>query len=118
MRKETKDKLGEIAQEKRYTLGDTIEFLLKKYESDERDTLAELLRLEKQNKKLLSVIEEHAEISEIMFNALAKTMELRIPDSGDSLALIQAKDIFTKRKEKRIITAVNRKKYTVNKPKI
>lgn len=109
---ETKEKLTQLSKEKGFRIGETLSFLLDVYDNPKKDYSEEVLSLTKQNKKLLSVIEEHVEITNILFNALAKTMELSIRDNEESFALTQAKEFMKKNQKSRITTAMNQKKYS------
>ncbi|MFG5565320.1 hypothetical protein ACFJYA_13830 [Enterococcus faecalis] len=112
MTEETKERLNTFAAKKHYQLGECIEYMLDVVENEIDSTHREVLSLTKQNKKLLSVIEEHVEITNILFNALAKTMELSVRDNEDSFALTQAKEILAKKREASMIAAMNQKKYS------
>ena len=107
MTDKTKDRLSRIAAEKHMHLGDLIDYML-----DVIDNIDELLTLQKQNKKLLSVIETHTELTTILFNELARTMQLEIKDESDSLGVTQAKKIVQERQENRRIQAMNSAKYS------
>ncbi|EMJ4211525.1 hypothetical protein PMU02_06985 [Enterococcus faecalis] len=109
---ETKERLTRLSKEKGYRIGETLSFLLDVYDNPKKDYMEEVLSLTKQNKKLLSVIEDHAETTNILFNALAKTMELSVRENGDSLALTQARGIIQKNRESRMVAAMNQKKYS------
>lgn len=69
---ETKERLTRLSKEKGYRIGETLSFLLDVYDNPKKDYMEEVLSLTKQNKKLLSVIEDHVETTNILFNALAK----------------------------------------------
>lgn len=112
MTEETKERLNVFAAKKHYQLGECIEYMLDVVENEIDSTNREVLSLTKQNKKLLSVIEEHVEITNILFNALAKTMELSIRDNEESFALTQAKEFMKKNQKSRITTSMNQKKYS------
>lgn len=112
MTDETKERLNAFAKEKHYQLGECIEYMLDVVENEIDSTNREVLSLIKQNKKLLSVIEEHVEITNILFNSLAKTMELSVRDNEDSFALTQAKEFVKKTRESKMIAAMNQKKYS------
>ncbi|EIW2162768.1 hypothetical protein [Enterococcus faecalis] len=109
---ETKERLTRLSKEKGYRIGETLSFLLDVYDNPKKDYMEEVLSLTKQNKKLLSVIEDHVETTNILFNALAKTMELSVRENGDSLALTQARGIIQKNRESRMVAAMNQKKYS------
>lgn len=109
---ETKERLTQLSKEKGFRIGETLSFLLDAFDNPKKDYLEEILSLTKQNKKLLSVIEEHVEITNILFNALAKTMELSVRDNEDSFALTQTKEILAKKREASMIAAMNQKKYS------
>ncbi|WP_142966207.1 hypothetical protein [Enterococcus faecalis] len=109
---ETKERLTRFSKEKGYRIGETLSFLLDVYDNPKKDYMEEVLSLTKQNKKLLSVIEDHVETTNILFNALAKTMELSVRENGDSLALTQARGIIQKNRESRMVAAMNQKKYS------
>lgn len=109
---ETKERLTRLSKEKGYRIGETLSFLLDVYDNPKKDYMEEVLSLTKQNKKLLSVIEDHVETTNILFNALAKTMELSVRENGDSLALTQARGIIQKNRENRMVAAMNQKKYS------
>lgn len=109
---ETKERLTRLSKEKGYRIGETLSFLLDVYDNPKKDYMEEVLSLTKQNKKLLSVIEDHVETTSILFNALAKTMELSVRENGDSLALTQARGIIQKNRESRMVAAMNQKKYS------
>ncbi|MGM0065465.1 hypothetical protein [Enterococcus sp. DIV0206e] len=108
----TKDRLSRIAAEKHMHLGDLIDYMLDVIENKSENNIDELLTLQKQNKKLLSVIETHTELTTILFNELARTMQLEIKDESDSLGVIQAKNIVQERQENRRIQAMNSAKYS------
>lgn len=57
MTDKTKDRLSRIAAEKYMYLGDLIDYMLDVIENKNENNIDELLTLQKQNKKLLSVIE-------------------------------------------------------------
>ena len=78
MTDKTKDRLSRIAAEKHMHLGDLIDYMLDVIENKNENNIDELLTLQKQNKKLLSVIETHTELTTILFNELARTMQLEI----------------------------------------
>ena len=109
---ETKERLTRLSKEKGYRIGETLSFLLDVYDNPKKDYMEEVLSLTKQNKKLLSVIEDHVETTNILFNALAKTMELSVRENGDSIALTQARGIIQKNRESRMVAAMNQKKYS------
>ena len=108
----TKDRLSRIAAEKHMHLGDLIDYMLDVIENKNENNIDELLTLQKQNKKLLSVIETHTELTTILFNELARTMQLEIKDESDSLGVTQAKKIVQERQENRRIQAMNSAKYS------
>ncbi|WP_369468554.1 hypothetical protein [Enterococcus faecalis] len=112
MTDKTKDRLSRIAAEKHMHLGDLIDYMLDVIENKNENNIDELLTLQKQNKKLLSVIETHTELTTILFNELARTMQLEIKDESDSLGVIQAKNIVQERQENRRIQAMNSAKYS------
>ncbi|EGO8848074.1 hypothetical protein ACHY8Y_002597 [Enterococcus faecalis] len=112
MTDKTKDRLSRIAAEKHMHLGDLIDYMLDVIENKSENNIDELLTLQKQNKKLLSVIETHTELTTILFNELARTMQLEIKDESDSLGVIQAKNIVQERQENRRIQAMNSAKYS------
>nr|WP_254063336.1 hypothetical protein [Enterococcus faecalis] len=93
-------------------LGDLIDYMLDVIENKNENNIDELLTLQKQNKKLLSVIETHTELTTILFNELARTMQLEIKDESDSLGVTQAKKIVQERQENRRIQAMNSAKYS------
>ena len=107
-----KDRLSRIAAEKHMHLGDLIDYMLDVIENKNENNIDELLTLQKQNKKLLSVIETHTELTTILFNELARTMQLEIKDESDSLGVTQAKKIVQERQENRRIQAMNSAKYS------
>lgn len=107
----TKERLSRIAAEKHMPLGDLIEYMLDVMEREKETDLEEVLSAEKQNKKILSEIERQTEIITILFNELAKTMQLKIEDTTDSLGVMQAKKLVDERQEKRKIQAMNATKY-------
>lgn len=109
---ETKERLTQLSKEKGFRIGETLSFLLDVYDNPKKDSPEKVLSLIKQNKKLLSVIEEHVEITNILFNSLAKTMELSVRDNEDSFALTQAKEFVKKTRESKMIAAMNQKKYS------
>lgn len=96
MTDKTKDRLSRIAAEKHMHLGDLIDYMLDVIENKNENNIDELLTLQKQNKKLLSVIETHTELTTILFNELARTMQLEIKDESDSLGVTQAKKNSTR----------------------
>ena len=104
MTDKTKDRLSRIAAEKHMHLGDLIDYMLDVIENKNENNIDELLTLQKQNKKLLSVIETHTE--------LTTTMQLEIKDESDSLGVTQAKKIVQERQENRRIQAMNSAKYS------
>ncbi|MBO6338657.1 hypothetical protein [Enterococcus faecalis] len=112
MTDKTKDRLSRIAAEKHMHLGDLIDYMLDVIENKSENNIDELLTLQKQNKKLLSVIETHTELTTILFNELARTMQLEIKDESDSLGVTQAKKIVQERQENRRIQAMNSAKYS------
>lgn len=112
MTDKTKDRLSRIAAEKHMHLGDLIDYMLDVIENKNENNIDELLTLQKQNKKLLSVIETHTELTTILFNELARTMQLEIKDESDSLGVTQAKKIVQERQENRRIQAMNSAKYS------
>ena len=112
MTDKTKDRLSRIAAEKHMHLGDLIDYMLDVIENKNENNIDELLTLQKQNKKLLSVIETHTELMTILFNELARTMQLEIKDESDSLGVTQAKKIVQERQENRRIQAMNSAKYS------
>ncbi|HAP5883827.1 TPA: hypothetical protein IU354_002242 [Enterococcus faecalis] len=112
MTNKTKDRLSRIAAEKHMHLGDLIDYMLDVIENKNENNIDELLTLQKQNKKLLSVIETHTELTTILFNELARTMQLEIKDESDSLGVTQAKKIVQERQENRRIQAMNSAKYS------
>ncbi|HAP3873413.1 TPA: hypothetical protein ACMUAF_002678 [Enterococcus faecalis] len=112
MTDKTKDRLSRIAAEKHMHLGDLIDYMLDVIENKNENNIDELLTLQKQNKKLLSVIETHTELTTILFNELARTMQLEIKDESDSLGVAQAKKIVQERQENRRIQAMNSAKYS------
>ncbi|EMW5404070.1 hypothetical protein AAFA94_002620 [Enterococcus faecalis] len=112
MTDKTKDRLSRIAAEKHMHLGDLIDYMLDVIENKNENNVDELLTLQKQNKKLLSVIETHTELTTILFNELARTMQLEIKDESDSLGVTQAKKIVQERQENRRIQAMNSAKYS------
>ena len=112
MTDKTKDRLSRIAAEKHMHLGDLIDYMLDVIENKNEINIDELLTLQKQNKKLLSVIETHTELTTILFNELARTMQLEIKDESDSLGVTQAKKIVQERQENRRIQAMNSAKYS------
>jgi hypothetical protein len=115
MTDKTKDRLSRIAAEKHMHLGDLIDYMLDVIENKKNENnIDELLTLQKQNKKLLSVIETHTELTTILFNELARTMQLEIKDESDSLGVTQAKKkkIVQERQENRRIQAMNSAKYS------
>ncbi|WP_260660524.1 hypothetical protein, partial [Enterococcus faecalis] len=112
MTDKTKDRLSRIAAEKHMHLGDLIDYMLDVIENKNENNIDELLTLQKQNKKLLSVIETHTELTTIIFNELARTMQLEIKDESDSLGVTQAKKIVQERQENRRIQAMNSAKYS------
>ncbi|HAP5234679.1 TPA: hypothetical protein KEO23_001832 [Enterococcus faecalis] len=112
MTDKTKDRLSRIAAEKHMHLGDLINYMLDVIENKNENNIDELLTLQKQNKKLLSVIETHTELTTILFNELARTMQLEIKDESDSLGVTQAKKIVQERQENRRIQAMNSAKYS------
>ena len=112
MTDKTKDRLSRIAAEKHMHLGDLIDYMLDVIENKKENNIDELLTLQKQNKKLLSVIETHTELTTILFNELARTMQLEIKDESDSLGVTQAKKIVQERQENRRIQAMNSAKYS------
>lgn len=112
MTDKTKDRLSRIAAEKHMHLGDLIDYMLDVIENKNENNIDELLTLQKQNKKLLSVIETHTELTTILFNELARTMQLEIKDDSDSLGVTQAKKIVQERQENRRIQAMNSAKYS------
>ncbi|EJW9248803.1 TPA: hypothetical protein ITT00_002149 [Enterococcus faecalis] len=112
MTDKTKDRLSRIAAEKHMHLGDLIDYMLDVIENKNENNIDELLTLQKQNKKLLSVIETHTELTTILFNELARTMQLEIKDESDSLGVTQAKKIVEERQENRRIQAMNSAKYS------
>ena len=57
MTDKTKDRLSRIAAEKHMHLGDLIDYMLDVIENKNENNIDELLTLQKQNKKLLSVID-------------------------------------------------------------
>ncbi|EPH73216.1 hypothetical protein D929_01683 [Enterococcus faecalis 02-MB-P-10] len=107
----TKERLSRIAAEKHMPLGDLIEYMLDVIEREKETDLEEVLSAEKQNKKILSEIERQTEIITILFNELARTMQLKIEDTTDSLGIMQAKKLVDERQEKRKIQAMNATKY-------
>ncbi|MGM0291432.1 MULTISPECIES: hypothetical protein [unclassified Enterococcus] len=112
MTDKTKDRLSRIAAEKHMHLGDLIDYMLDVIENKNENNIDELLTLQKQNKKLLSVIETHTELTTILFNELARTMQLEIKDESDSHGVTQAKKIVQERQENRRIQAMNSAKYS------
>ena len=112
MTDKTKDRLSRIAAEKHMHLGDLIDYMLDVIENKNENNIDELLTLQKQNKKLLSVIETHTELTTILFNELARTMQLEIKDESDSLGVTQAKKIVQERQENQRIQAMNSAKYS------
>ncbi|NSN40685.1 hypothetical protein HRE30_11945 [Enterococcus faecalis] len=112
MTDKTKDRLSRIAAEKHMHLGDLIDYMLDVIENKNENNIDELLTLQKQNKKLLSVIETHTELTTILFNELARTIQLEIKDESDSLGVTQAKKIVQERQENRRIQAMNSAKYS------
>ncbi|EOK08876.1 hypothetical protein [Enterococcus faecalis] len=112
MTDKTKDRLSRIAAEKHMHLGDLIDYMLDVIENKNENNIDELLTLQKQNKKLLSVIETHTELTTILFNELARTMQLEIKDESDSLGVTQEKKIVQERQENRRIQAMNSAKYS------
>jgi hypothetical protein len=112
MTDKTKDRLSRIAAERHMHLGDLIDYMLDVIEQKNENNIDELLTLQKQNKKLLSVIETHTELTTILFNELARTMQLEIKDESDSLGVTQAKKIVQERQENRRIQAMNSAKYS------
>ena len=112
MTDKTTDRLSRIAAEKHMHLGDLIDYMLDVIENKNENNIDELLTLQKQNKKLLSVIETHTELTTILFNELARTMQLEIKDESDSLGVTQAKKIVQERQENRRIQAMNSAKYS------
>ena len=112
MTDKTKDRLSRIAAEKHMHLGDLIDYMLDVIENKNENNIDELITLQKQNKKLLSVIETHTELTTILFNELARTMQLEIKDESDSLGVTQAKKIVQERQENRRIQAMNSAKYS------
>ncbi|MCO5504322.1 hypothetical protein [Enterococcus faecium] len=112
MTDKTKDRLSRIAAEKHMHLGDLIDYMLDVIENKNENNIDELLTLQKQNKKLLSIIETHTELTTILFNELARTMQLEIKDESDSLGVTQAKKIVQERQENRRIQAMNSAKYS------
>ncbi|EGO7473083.1 hypothetical protein ACX92S_13955 (plasmid) [Enterococcus faecalis] len=112
MTDKTKDRLSRIAAEKHMHLGDLIDYMLDVIENKNENNIDELLTLQKQNKKLLSVIETHTELTTILFNELARTMQLEIKNESDSLGVTQAKKIVQERQENRRIQAMNSAKYS------
>ena len=112
MTDKTKDRLSRIAAEKHMHLDDLIDYMLDVIENKNENNIDELLTLQKQNKKLLSVIETHTELTTILFNELARTMQLEIKDESDSLGVTQAKKIVQERQENRRIQAMNSAKYS------
>lgn len=112
MTDKTKERLDHIASEKYMPLGDLIDYMLDLIEEENKTTMDELITLQKQNKKLLGVIETHTELTTVLFNELARTMQLEIKDETDSLGVTQAKKIVQERQEKRRIQAMNSAKYS------